>query len=48
LSAVVLTGQPGQAPDWRELLAQARRTMATAQLGGTQQLVVQDYGSEVG
>jgi len=48
LSAVVLTGQPGQAPDWRALLAQARRTMAASQLAGTQQLVVQDYGSEVG
>lgn len=46
LSAVVLTGQPGQAPEWRALLAEARRKMAAAQLRGTQQLVVQDYGTE--
>lgn len=44
-SAVVLLAQPGESAGWRELLVEARQSLARAQASGCEQLVVQDYGS---
>jgi diguanylate cyclase (GGDEF)-like protein/PAS domain S-box-containing protein len=43
-SAVVVLAQPGESVGWRELLAEARQSLARAQASGCEQLVVQDYG----
>lgn len=42
-SAVVLLVRPGRAPDWRGMLAQARSTLAEAQLSGTERLVIREF-----
>lgn len=44
-SAVVLLVRPGRAPDWRGMLAEARRTLAEAQLAGTERLVIRDFAT---
>jgi len=44
LSAAVLLARPGGGNDWRGLLEDARRVLATAQATGIEQVVVGDYG----
>lgn len=45
LSAAVLLARPGGANDWRGLLEEARRVLASAQATGIEQVVVGDYGA---
>ena len=45
LSAAVLLVRPGGTNDWRGLLGEGRRILATAQATGIEQVVVGDYGA---
>ena len=45
LSAAVLRASPGRDPHWRKLLQEARSTLAAAQGGRIEQVVVRDYGA---
>lgn len=45
-SALVLLVRPGRAPDWRGMLAEARRALAEAQLAGTEQLLIRDFETQ--
>lgn len=47
-SAVVVLAQPGESTDWRQLLVEARQSMARVQAAGCEQVVVLDYGSTAG
>jgi diguanylate cyclase (GGDEF)-like protein/PAS domain S-box-containing protein len=45
VSAAALTVQPGQSPDWRGMLEEARASLARARTEGVEQLVVRPYGA---
>jgi diguanylate cyclase (GGDEF)-like protein/PAS domain S-box-containing protein len=46
VSAVVLAGRPGRAPDWRALLDDARASLAGARAAGAEQVLVRSSGDE--